>query len=320
MSEQDQGPEVAGERLLVVDDDPFIARLLEIELAAAGYRVRVANDGQQAIDMLKADPADLVITDVMMPHVDGFELTRQLRLDPRTAGTSVIILTARGLSADKLEGFAIGADDYIVKPFDTPELLARVRGVLRRSKEMRDESPLTGLPGSVRIQEEIERKVGNGGDFALMYADLDHFKPFNDHYGFARGDRVIQETAKLMDDVVSEFGSEGSFVGHLGGDDFVALVPSGVAALVADTIVHRFDELAPTWYDDEERTRGWIEVPNRRGDPQRYGPITLSIGVASTERRRFAHFAEVVAVAVEMKNYTKGLSGSTWSIDRRAGE
>lgn len=321
MSEQDPGSEVAGgERLLVVDDDPFIARLLEIELAAAGYHVRVANDGQQAIDMLKADPADLVITDVMMPHVDGFELTRQLRLDPRTAGTSVIILTARGLSADKLEGFAIGADDYIVKPFDTPELLARVRGVLRRSKEMRDESPLTGLPGSVRIQEEIERKVEDGGDFALMYADLDHFKPFNDHYGFARGDRVIREVAKLMDDVVAEFGAEGSFVGHLGGDDFVALVPSGVAALVADTIVHRFDELAPTWYDDEERTRGWIEVPNRRGDPQRYGPLTLSIGVASTERRRFAHFAEVVAVAVQMKNYTKGLSGSSWSIDRRAGE
>jgi diguanylate cyclase (GGDEF)-like protein len=321
VSEQDPGSEVAGgERLLVVDDDPFIARLLEIELAAAGYHVRVANDGQQAIDMLKADPADLVITDVMMPHVDGFELTRQLRLDPRTAGTSVIILTARGLSADKLEGFAIGADDYIVKPFDTPELLARVRGVLRRSKEMRDESPLTGLPGSVRIQEEIERKVEDGGDFALMYADLDHFKPFNDHYGFARGDRVIREVAKLMDDVVAEFGAEGSFVGHLGGDDFVALVPSGVAALVADTIVHRFDELAPTWYDDEERTRGWIEVPNRRGDPQRYGPLTLSIGVASTERRRFAHFAEVVAVAVQMKNYTKGLSGSSWSIDRRAGE
>ena len=320
VSEHDRGSEDGGgEQLLVVDDDPFIARLLEIELAAAGYEVRVANDGQQALDMLRAEPADLVITDVMMPHVDGFELTRQLRRDPRTAGTSVIILTARGLSADKLEGFAIGADDYIVKPFDTPELLARVRGVLRRSKEMRDESPLTGLPGNVRIQEEIEQKVAAGGDFALLYSDIDHFKPFNDHYGFARGDHAIQELANLMEEVVAGVsGEEGSFVGHLGGDDFVIVVPSGAAALVADTIVQRFDTLALTWYDEEDRARGWIEVANRRGDPQRYGPLTLSIGVASTERRRFAHFAEVVAVAVEMKNYTKGMSGSTWAMDRRA--
>jgi diguanylate cyclase (GGDEF)-like protein len=318
VTEHDMVPEGAGgEHLLVVDDDPFIARLLEIELAAAGYKVQVANDGQQALELVRAEPPDLVITDVMMPHVDGFELTRQLRRDPRTASISVIILTARGLSADKLEGFAIGADDYIVKPFDTPELLARVRGVLRRSKEMRDESPLTGLPGNVRIQEEIEEKVATGGDFALLYADLDHFKPFNDHYGFARGDRAIQETAKLMEGVVEELAAGESFVGHLGGDDFVIVVPPSVAALVADTIVQRFDALAPSWYEDDDRERGWIEVPNRRGDPQRYGPLTMSIGVASTERRRFAHFAEVVAVAVEMKNYTKGMTGSSWAIDRR---
>ena len=114
MSDVEQGQDVASEKLLVVDDDPFIARLLEIELAAAGYQVRVANDGQQAIDLVAEDAPDLVITDVMMPHVDGFELTRSLRQDPRTATISVIILTARGLSADKLEGFAIGADYYIV--------------------------------------------------------------------------------------------------------------------------------------------------------------------------------------------------------------
>jgi len=159
VSEDLAAVEGGGERLLVVDDDPFIARLLEIELAAAGYVVRVANDGQQALDMVRREPPDLVITDVMMPHVDGFALTRMLLEDPSTATVSVIILTARGLSADKLEGFAIGADDYIVKPFDTPELLARVRGVLRRTKDMRDESPLTGLPGNVRIQEEIETRV-----------------------------------------------------------------------------------------------------------------------------------------------------------------
>jgi len=136
----------SGGSVLVVDDDPFIARLLEIELKAAGYDVRVANDGEQALGLAREVCPELVLADVMMPNMDGFELTRRLRQDPRTATVSIIMLTARGLSADKLEGFAIGADDYIVKPFDTPELLARIRGVLRRAKEMRAQSPLTSTP------------------------------------------------------------------------------------------------------------------------------------------------------------------------------
>src|SRR3954467_9202847 len=277
VSDVEQGAEASGEKLLVVDDDPFIARLLEIELAAAGYQVRVANDGQQAMDQVGQDPPDLVITDVMMPHVDGFELTRSLRQDPRTATISVIILTARGLSADKLEGFAIGADDYIVKPFDTPELLARVRGVLRRKREMKDESPLTGLPGNNRVQEEIEGRVSSGQEFALLFVDIDRFEAFNDHYGFPRGDAVIQELAEMMQDVLVDSGSDDGFVGHLGGDDFIVAVGSSAAALVADTIVQRFDGAAPGYYDEEHLAGGWMEVPTGRGEPQRYDPISLSI-------------------------------------------
>ncbi len=308
----------SGERLLVVDDDPFIARLLEIELAASGYLVRVANDGEQAMTLVQEEAPDLVITDVMMPHVDGFELTRRLREDPRTAGIPVIILTARGLSADKLEGLSIGADDYIVKPFDTPELLARVRGVLRRSKEMRDESPLTGLPGNVRVQEEIESKVSSGGAFAVLVVDIDHFRAFNDHYGFARGDDVIRQLAHTAEGIIADIAGDDGFLGHLGGDDFVVVVPPEAAAVVADTLVSRFDASVPDWYDQADREHGWIEVPNRKGDPQRFGLLSISIGVASTDRRTFAHFAEVVAVANEMKTYTKATSGSSWAIDRRA--
>jgi PleD family two-component response regulator len=200
VTEHDTGSEAGGgESLLVVDDDPFIARLLEIELRAAGYDVRVASDGAQALTTAQERVPDLVLADVMMPNMDGFELTRRLRQDPRTAAVSIIMLTARGLSADKLEGFAIGADDYIVKPFDTPELLARIRGVLRRSRDMRAQSPLTGLPGNVRIEEEINGRVDVGQPFAILYADLDHFKAYNDHYGFMRGDQVIQTTARLVE-------------------------------------------------------------------------------------------------------------------------
>ncbi len=312
------GAEIGGgESLLVVDDDPFIARLLEIELKAAGYEVRVASDGVMALETAQQRSPDLVLADVMMPNMDGFELTRRLRLDPRTAAVSVIMLTARGLSADKLEGFAIGADDYIVKPFDTPELLARIRGVLRRSKEMRAQSPLTGLPGNVRIEEEIDAKVERGDDFAILYADLDHFKAYNDHYGFMRGDQVIQFTARLLEDVSREVIGGDSFVGHVGGDDFVVVVAPSMAAVVAQAVVERFDQEAPEQYDDADRAQGFIEVTNRRGELQRFPMLSISVGIASTDKRRFQHYAEAVAVATEMKSFTKAAAGSSWAMDRR---
>ncbi len=306
-----------GETILVVDDDPFIARLLEIELHAAGFEVRIATDGQLALESAREDCPDLVLCDVMMPNMDGFELTRRLRQDSRTSTVSVIMLTARGLSADKLEGFSVGADDYIVKPFDTPELIARIRGVLRRAKEMRAQSPLTGLPGNVRIEEEIERRVQGGDLFAILYADLDHFKAYNDHYGFMRGDQVIQRTAALIGDVASATAGPGTFVGHVGGDDFVVVCGADQAEELAEEIVQRFDEMAPSLFDPGDRDQGFIEITNRRGEEQRFPLLSLSIGVATTGRRTFSHYAEAVAVATEMKAFTKSAPGSSWAVDRR---
>jgi len=313
------GDDAEGRSVLVVDDDPFIGRLLEIELRAAGYEVRVAGDGLQALELANERCPDLVLADVMMPNVDGFELTRRLRRDSRTASVSVIMLTARGLSADKLEGFAVGADDYIVKPFDTPELLARIRGVLRRAREMRQQSPLTGLPGSGRIEEEVERRLRSGARFAVLYADLDHFKAFNDHYGFARGDQAIQATCRLIERVVRELGDPGTLLGHVGGDDFVVVCDADGAEAIAEGIVHGFDELVPVLYDPEDRERGYVEVVDRSGRPERFPPISISIGVATTAHRRFQHVAEVVAVATEMKAFTKATEGSSWAVDRRTG-
>jgi diguanylate cyclase (GGDEF)-like protein len=227
------------------------------------------------------------------------------------------MLTARGLSADKLEGFSVGADDYIVKPFDTPELLARIRGVLRRAKEMRQQSPLTGLPGNVLIEDEIEGRVRQGASFAVLYADLDHFKAFNDHYGFMRGDQVIQFTAGLIQDVGREFGAPGTFVGHVGGDDFVLVCGADEAEGLAQHIVRRFDEAVPGLYDPDDRRRGHILIVTRRGGEQEVPFLSISIGVATTAKRSFRHFAEAVAIATEMKSFTKGTAGSSWAVDRR---
>jgi len=313
-------PGVSGkpaQSILVVDDDPIIARLLEIELLSAGYEVGLASSGEQALEVAQGKRPDLILLDVLMPGMDGFEVARRLRADPRTLPVSIIMLTATGLSANRLEGLNAGADDYIVKPFDTPELLARVKGVLRRAREVRSQSPLTGLPGYVRIEEEIERRIAAKADFAVLYADLDNFKAYNEFYGFDKGDEVLRHTALMLKDIATDSAGADSFIGHVGGDDFVLVTTTDLAPSVADRIIENFDSKAPSFYLEEDRARGFIEVENRRGDMQRYPILSISIGIASSERREFTHYAEVVAVAAEMKEFTKRTPGSVWAADRR---
>src|SRR5881409_3111279 len=221
------------ETVLVVDDDPDVARFVEVNLRSAGYDVTVASNGEEGLEKAIELRPDLVLLDVMMPKLDGFEVAQRLRRDPRTSSSSIIMLTAKALSSDKVLGLSSGADDYIIKPFDPVELLARVKGTLRRAKEMRNLSPLTGLAGNIRIQEEIERMVRDGHSFAVLYCDLDNFKAYNDQKGFVRGDRLIQATARIIQDAVVESDPGEGFVGHVGGDDFVVVVNPDVGERIA---------------------------------------------------------------------------------------
>jgi diguanylate cyclase (GGDEF)-like protein len=305
------------ETILVVDDDPDIARFVEVNLRSAGYDVAVAADGEEALARAADLRPDLVLLDVMMPRIDGFEVAQRLRKSPTTANASIIMLTAKALSADKVTGLQAGADDYIIKPFDPIELLARVKGTLRRAKEMRNLSPLTGLPGNIRIQEEIERQVRDGRDFAVLYCDLDNFKTYNDQRGFVRGDRLIQATARIIQDaVVERAGSEG-FIGHVGGDDFVAVVGPGEADATAERICERFDDARADFYDEDDLARGFVRMEDRKGVLQDIPLVAISVGIASTDRRRFAHYGEAVAVATEMKSFAKRDPGSSYAVDRR---
>jgi diguanylate cyclase (GGDEF)-like protein len=305
------------ETILVVDDDPDIARFVEVNLRSAGYDVSVASDGEEALDKASTLRPDLVLLDVMMPRIDGFEVAQRLRRNPQTSNTSIIMLTAKALSTDKVLGLTAGADDYIIKPFDPIELLARVKGTLRRAKEMRNLSPLTGLPGNIRIQEEIERMVREDRPFAVLYADLDNFKAYNDQKGFVRGDRLIQATARIIQDAVVEFAGAEGFVGHVGGDDYVAVVPPDYAEDVAKRIVERFDSEVGEFYEKEDLERGYVEVEDRKGVLQELPLVGVSVGIATTQVRAFAHYGEAVAVATEMKQFAKREARSSYAIDRR---
>jgi diguanylate cyclase (GGDEF)-like protein len=305
------------ESILVVDDDPDIARFVEVNLRSAGYDVSVAGDGEEALERASELRPDLVLLDVMMPRLDGFEVAQRLRKNPQTANTSIIMLTAKALSSDKVTGLQSGADDYIIKPFDPIELLARVKGTLRRAKEMRNLSPLTGLPGNIRIQEEIERKVREQHPFAVLYVDLDNFKTYNDKYGFVRGDRLIQGTARMIQDAVMASDGDG-FVGHVGGDDFVAVVDPESAEDVAKRVCERFDQDRSLYYEDEDLDRGFVRMEDRKGVEQDIPLVSVSIGIATTAKRAFAHYGEAVAVATEMKQFAKRDGGSSYAVDRRA--
>jgi diguanylate cyclase (GGDEF)-like protein len=314
----DGGDHAGGERVLVVDDDPDIARFVEVNLRTYGYEVHVASDGLQALDKALELRPELILLDVMMPHMDGFEVAQRLRSDSRTRNVSIIMLTAKAMSADKVLGLTAGADDYIIKPFDPIELVARVKGVLRRAREMKAMSPLTGLPGNLRIQDQIHQLVQSEAPFALLYADLDNFKAYNDHYGFLRGDNAIQLTARVLQDVVTDMVGEDAFVGHVGGDDFTALSPPDLAEGLCVAIVEKFDREVAALYDPEDYRNGYVEVTNRKGETQRFPILSISIGVATTARRKFSHREEAVAVATELKEYAKRSEGSAWAIDRRS--
>ncbi|MDQ4144076.1 MAG: response regulator [Actinomycetota bacterium] len=303
------------EVVLVADDDEDIVRFVEVNLRLEGFEVITANDGKEALAQARDVSPDLVLLDIMMPEMDGFEVCQRLRASTRTKHVPIIMLTAKSLSADKVVGLTSGADDYIIKPFDPIELVARVKSALRRVREMRSVNPLTQLPGNVQVQDEVAKRVADGAPFALMYVDLDNFKAFNDHYGFLRGDEAIKTLAATVDDAVRANG--GGFVGHVGGDDFVVLVDPAVSEAVAQAIISAWADKGSLLYDEQDLERGYIEVADRRSQLHRYGVTTVSIGIASNERKPISSHWEASEIATEMKQFAKREQGSSYAMDRR---
>ena len=307
-------------RVLIADDDEDIRVYLEVTLNLAGYEVVHAADGVEALELATTSSPDIIVLDVMMPRLDGLETLRRLRSDARTSHLPVLLLTARVQREDAIDGLDAGADDYLTKPFDAEELLARLRAALRRVETQRTRNPLTGLPGNESILTELRRRLELDAPFALLYVDLDQFKPYNDYYGFLRGDEALRSLGRLLEEVRDGLDDDTAFVGHVGGDDFVIICAPDQAEVAAKTLCERFDAFAPSLYDPSDREAGSIEVADRRGVPQRYGVLSLSVGIADSHDRDFGHHGEVVAVATEMKRFAKARdrSGSAYAFDRRS--
>lgn len=305
------------EKILVVDDDPDVTLFVEMNLRDAGYEIELASDGMEGLDKALRDPPDLAVVDVGMPQLDGYQVVERLRSDPRTRNIGIIMLTGKTTSAERVIGLTAGADDYLIKPFDPVELAARARVLLNRIREMRSISPLTGLPGNLQIRERVAMLVAQELPFALLYVDLDNFKAYNDRYGFLRGDAAIQRVSRLVQETATQVAGSDGWVGHVGGDDFVVLCSPWHAETLAEALTRHVDREVPELYDEKDRERGGIEIVGRRGEVRGFPLLSVSIGVATTERRDFHHPGEVVSVATELKSYAKRITGSSWAMDRR---
>ena len=309
--------ELANQRILIVDDERDIRHLLRTNLELEGFQVIEASDGAEAVRMAQDEAPDLIMLDVMMPEMDGIEVCNRLRASFSTRHIPVIMLTARAHRDSRLIGLEKGANDYITKPWDSRELMQRVRNTLEWSSQQRSASPLTGLPGNHSINAEIRRRLGEEHPFALLQIDVDHFKAFNDYYGYGRGDEAIQLLARILSESLYRSGDRSGFVGHIGGDDFVVLCSCDSAEALGEAILEWFNTAASDLYDAEDRSRGFVEVLNRRHVVERFPLMSLTIALVSTDRVPVTHLAQLIDVAQELKAHGKGIPGSVMVGERR---
>lgn len=278
--------------------------------------VRLHGGGSVKTAMLRTPPA-LVVIDADGVGGDGLELCRTLKSDPYTAIVPIAFVSGRHASEQVREWFDAGADEVLTPVFAPAEQRARLEALLSRSERNVAVHPSTRLPGTTEIERDLRRRLDTGALFAVCYADLDHFKEYNDRYSYYDGDRVIFILSRILRDVVKGLCPNDSFVGHIGGDDFIFTLPVEAVHEVCSEIVAVFDELIPYQYNSQDRRAGYFFGKDRRGHLYRVPMMTLSIGIVTNQHRRFTHPAEVSELATEMKSYAKTLPGSVFVVDRR---
>jgi diguanylate cyclase (GGDEF)-like protein len=304
-------------KILIVDDDPDIRDVLKLTLSEEDYQIIEASDGEQALGIIKENPPDLVLLDYKIPKVDGREVCRRIKKDLLLRHLPIIMVTGKGETHDKVGGIDAGADDYVVKPFEPRELLARIRMILRHTERDLEANPLTRLPGNVSIIKELQRRLDNHGLFAVCYLDLDKFKAYNDTYGFEHGDKVISGTGRILIDAVQSNGNPDDIIGHIGGDDFVIVTLPRSVDGICRKIIEDFEAAVPAFYNARDRKNGFILAKDRSGKEQKISLLSISIGVVTNESRAITHVAQIGEIGAELKEYAKKLERSNYVKDKR---
>lgn len=306
-------------RILVADSDLRTLATL-IGTLKDNYRVLTAINSKDIFKQVERHPIDMILLDTLFAGEDGFSVCHQLKQQQSTKDIPVIFISSINTVAAEATAFDVGAADYITKPFNAPTVLARIRNQLRLSEAISelkrlnqlalDANPNTGLPGNNSILSELERAITQQQEVCVVYADLDHFKIYNDTYGFAKGDELIIFTANVIKVALNSCGCTNTFVGHIGGDDFVFILPSGYCEAVAKEIIDRLAGGMSEFYSLEDLERGYVNALNREGEERHYPLASISMGGVDLAQRKVDCVFEVVDICTEMKKAAKKQAGS----------
>jgi DNA-binding response OmpR family regulator len=287
-------------RLLVVEDDVDISNMLQGYFSGLDFDVEVAHRGAEALEKTRHGLPDLIVLDILLPDIDGYEVCRSLRQSTRTSHIPVIFLTQKDERVDRLQGLELGADDYITKPFDIEELRLRVVGAIRRAERESLTDPRSGLPAGRLIEEQLRRIIRSDG-WTLLDIRINHLDAFREVYGFVAGDNVLRFTAMLLRDAVTGLGSSDDFLGQAGSDDFILITSVPAAGQIRQRIKERFAAEIPAHYNFVDRGRGFIEAPGPGGATEHIPLMTLSVGAVSAGTQPFADIREISEAAAEAR-------------------
>jgi len=287
-------------RILIVEDDIDISNMLRIYFTGQGYEVDAALSGSEALDKTRLGLPHLIVLDIMLPGMNGYDVCKILRTQTRTSHIPVIFLTQKDERSDKLQGLELGADDYITKPFDIEELKLRVQNAIARSEQQSLTDPRSGLPSGRLIEDQL-RRIIRRESWELMDIRVNHFEPFKEVYGFVAGDDVLRFTAMLMGEVVDEFGTPNDFIGHPGGENFVIVSSEQNGPSIRQRFKARFAEEVLTHYNFMDREQGYILAANREGQPEKVPIMSITIGHVSPSVQQFADIREITEMAAESR-------------------
>ena len=295
-------------RLLVVEDDVDIGNMLKIYFSGMEFDVDVAVRGSDALEKTKQVLPHLIVLDIMLPDIDGYEVCRNLRTNMRTSHIPVIFLTQKDERSDKLQGLELGADDYITKPFDIEELKLRVQGAIKRSERESLTDPRSGRPAGRLIEEQLRRIIREKG-WAFLDAKVNNFESFKDVYGFVAGDDVIRFTSMMIGEIVDELGSPSDFIGHAGGDNFIIITSEEKSASIKARLKERFATEVLSHYNFMDRQQGFVQAPAPDGTTNKVPFMNMSVGLVSPSAHSFADIREITELAAEARRQDSATGG-----------
>ncbi len=304
------------QEIYIIDDDESSVPIFK-ELFKDEKEFKFIGVKTEQIDLALKNIPFLIIINEDAIEVDVIEVCRKIRNDEDNRITPIIVVSSNIDRTHRINVLRESVEYYIKKPVDADYLYYTLKNLNRLLIMNRRISPLTGLPGNVQIHAELKKRLSNKEEFAVLYLDLDNFKAYNDVYGFLKGDKIIQFTARTILQCVHKYFTENAFIGHIGGDDFVAIIPTTEVNDICQEIIATFDKEVSQFFTPEDLEKGYIEVANRKGIMEQFTLTSISIGAVIVEKDRFENILEIGEVGAQVKHVAKSIVGSSYAIDRR---